>query len=65
MPSFLPVGSDDFWLTSFFCGLGFDSPSKLLRGQEFEKLMELSWDFFGDTERGDVCFGLARGDERG
>lgn len=39
-------------------------PSKLLRGQEFEKLTELSCDFFGDTVR-DVCFGLVRGDERG
>ena len=64
LTSYVPVGSDDFWLTSFFCGLGFESPSKLLRGHEFEKLTELSWDFFGDTVR-DVCFGLVRGDERG
>lgn len=27
--------------------------------------MELSCDFFGATERGDVCFGLVRGDARG
>lgn len=57
--------SPGFWLSSCFWDPGLGSPSKLLRGQELERLMGPSWDLLGEAAGEERCLGLFLGDDRG
>lgn len=61
----LPVPSPGFGPRSCFGAPGLGSPSKLLRGQELEKLVGLPCDFFGESAGGETGLGLFLGDDRG